>query len=73
VEHQKTAMLVPSQDPEAMASAILSLVNDDSKARAIANAGIESVQRYTWPNVRDRLLGVYEGVLTKPGESMGKR
>jgi glycosyltransferase involved in cell wall biosynthesis len=73
VEHQKTAMLVPSQDPEAMANAILSLVNDDSKARAIANAGIESVQRYTWPNVRDRLLGVYEGVLTKPGESMGKR
>lgn len=70
VEHQKTAMLVPPQDPEAMASAILSLVNDDSKARAIANAGIETVQRYTWPNVRDRLLSVYEGVLTKRSGSM---
>jgi glycosyltransferase involved in cell wall biosynthesis len=70
VEHEKTAMLVPAQNPEAMASAILSLVNDDTKAKAIIDAGIESVQQYTWPNVRDRLLGVYERVLTKSSESM---
>ena len=69
VEHEKTAMLVPARNPESMADAILSLLNDDSKAQAIANAGIESVQRYTWPNVRDRLLGVYGSVLAKPDKS----
>lgn len=69
VEHQKTAMLVPAQNPEAMASAILSLIDDRAKARAMMTAGISSVQQYTWPNVRDRLFGVYEGVLTKPSGS----
>jgi phenylacetate-CoA ligase len=62
VEHEKTALLVPARNPEAMAQAILSLLKDDSKAKAIAKEGIMSVQRYTWPNVCDRLLGVYEGV-----------
>jgi glycosyltransferase involved in cell wall biosynthesis len=66
VEHEKTAMLVPAQNPEAMANAILSLLNDRAKSRAMTRAGIESVNQYTWPNVRDRLLGVYENVLAKP-------
>jgi glycosyltransferase involved in cell wall biosynthesis len=70
VEHEKTAMLVPARNPESMADAILSLLNDASKAKAISKAGVESVQRYTWPSVRDRLLGVYERVLTKPSGSM---
>jgi glycosyltransferase involved in cell wall biosynthesis len=70
VEHEKTAMLVPAQNPEAMASAILSLTNDRPKSGAMAAAGLRSVRQYTWPNVRDRLLGVYEGVLTKPSGSI---
>jgi len=70
VEHEKTAMLVPAQNPEAMASAILSLLNDDSKAKAMAKAGIMFVQRYTWLNVCNRLLGVYESVLKKSDQSM---
>lgn len=65
VEHEKTALLVPAQDPGAMADAILVLLNDPAKAEQIRRAGFESVQQYTWPNVRDRLLRVYEQVLTK--------
>ena len=63
VEHEKTAMLVPARNPESMADAILSLLNDASKAKAISKAGVESVQRYTWTNVRERLFRVYEQVL----------
>ena len=63
VEHGKTALLVPAQNPEAMANAILSLLTDPAKSKAMAKAGIESVQQYTWPNVRGRLLRVYEQVV----------
>jgi L-malate glycosyltransferase len=70
VEHGKTALLVPVQDPEAMAHAILVLLNDPAKAEQMSKAGVESVQQYTWPNVRDRLLLVYEQVLTKSDRSM---
>jgi glycosyltransferase involved in cell wall biosynthesis len=70
VEHEKTALLVPAQDPEAMANAILVLLNDPTKADQIRKAGFESVQQYTWPYVRDRLLGVYEQVLTKSDRSL---
>jgi len=65
VEHEKTAMLVPAQSPEAMADAVLALLKDSSKAKRIRMAGIESVEQYTWVNVRERLLGVYAQVLAK--------
>lgn len=71
VEHEKTALLVPAQDPVAMADAILILLNDSAKARQIREAGIESVQQYTWPKVRDRLLRIYEQVLTRSDKPMG--
>lgn len=65
VEHGKTALLVPPQNPKAMADAVLLLLNDPAKAAQLRLAGAESVQCYAWPNVRDRLLHVYERVLTK--------
>lgn len=70
VEHEKTALLVPAQDPEAMANAILLLLNDPAKADQIRKAGFESVLKYTWPHVRDRLFGVYKQVLTKSDRSL---
>lgn len=69
VEHEKTALLVPVQDANAMADAILLLVNDPARMKQMKKAGIESVQQYTWPNVRGRLLGVYEQVLAESGQS----
>ena len=69
VEHGKTALLVPIQDPEAMANAILALLNDPAKAQQMSQAGVESVQQYTWPNVRERLFRVYEQVLIKSNRS----
>ncbi|WP_256327674.1 glycosyltransferase family 4 protein [Nitrosospira sp. Nl5] len=69
VEHGKTALLVPAQDPAAMADAILTLLNEPVQARQISKAGKESVQQYAWSEVRDRLLCVYEQVLTRPRTS----
>lgn len=65
VDHGKTALLVPVRDAEAMAEAVLALLSDPSLAKRIRAAGLESIQQYTWPNVRDRLLHVYEQVLVE--------
>ena len=65
VEHGKTALLVPAQDPVAMADAILALLNEPGRARQIREAGLAAVQQYTWPSVRDRLLRIYGQVLEK--------
>jgi glycosyltransferase involved in cell wall biosynthesis len=70
VQHEKTALLVPAQNPEAMAEAILSLLNNPVKAEEIRQAGIDSVRQYTWPNVRVRLLGVYTQLLAKTSRSV---
>jgi glycosyltransferase involved in cell wall biosynthesis len=70
VEHEKTALLVPAQDPEAMAEAVLSLLNDPLKTKQMTQAGLESVQQYAWPNVRDSLFRVYGNVLDNSNRSM---
>jgi glycosyltransferase involved in cell wall biosynthesis len=70
VEHDKTALLVPVKDPEAMAEAVLLLLNNPAKAGQIRQAGLDSVRQYTWPNVRVPLLRVYEQLLAKTGNSM---
>jgi glycosyltransferase involved in cell wall biosynthesis len=67
VEHGKTALLVPARNPEAMAAAVLTLLNDSSKANRIREAGMESVRKYSWENVSDRLLQVYTEVMARRG------
>ena len=62
VEHEKTALLVPPRDPRAMAHALVDLVNDPTKVARLAGAGRESVQQYTWHNVRGRLFAVYSAL-----------
>jgi len=65
VVHDKTALLVPAQDPVAMANAILLLLNNPDKTQQIRSAGLNVVKNFSWPEVRNRLLGVYENVLRK--------
>jgi len=62
VEDRKTALLVPAGDAEAMARAVLELAADPQAAAALARAGRESVQQYTWAQVWPRLGAVYRGI-----------
>ena len=66
VKHDNTALLVPAQDPAAMANAILLLLNNPEKAQQIRMAGLRAVKNYSWPEVRNRLFSVYENVLIRP-------
>ncbi len=66
VEHGKTALLVPPGDPQAMAEAILRVLEDAPLARALRDAGLHYVQQYAWQSVRPRLLQVYRAVQVAP-------
>jgi glycosyltransferase involved in cell wall biosynthesis len=68
VEHGKTALLVPPQQAEAMAAAMLQVLNNRAMAETMRQAGFESVRQYTWENVRLRLFHVYFDVLARRAE-----
>lgn len=51
VEHERTALLVPSGDPQAMAAAVLRVLDEPGVAERLSQAGLQEVQRYAWPRV----------------------
>lgn len=59
VEHEVTALLVPADDPQAMADAALRFLNDAAFAARIRAAGQDDVRRYAWSAVKNELLAVY--------------
>ncbi len=63
VEHGETALLVPPQDFVAMSEAILQILGDSDLRQRFKEKGFESIQSYTWPNVKSRLMTVYAQVL----------
>lgn len=75
VQHERTALLVPVQNPAAMAAAVFSLLENPALVAQLRKAGVESVSQYTWSHVRQRLLAVYAEVLAdkKSGSTQNQR
>jgi glycosyltransferase involved in cell wall biosynthesis len=71
VEHERTALLVPVDDPEAMAVAALRVLGDEGLADHLRSAGLAEVRRYRWEAVRDDLLAAYEETLRQLEPSPG--
>ena len=69
VAHDRTALLVPPQDPEAMASAVVSILVQPARAEALRQAGLSHVAEYSWPHVRGRWLEVYSHAAAAAGAS----
>jgi len=63
VEHEKTALLVAAKDHTAMADALLTLINDDTKRNKIVENGLKSIEQYTWLNVKNSLLPIYNEII----------
>jgi phosphatidylinositol alpha-mannosyltransferase len=56
-----TGVSVPPGDPEALAQAVIGLLEDEPHRQALGAAGRElAVERYGWDRVAERLLGIYE-------------
>ena len=60
VRHGETGLLVPPQDPVALADAIDTLLADPARRHTLALAGRQDVvARFSWPAVVDRVLAAY--------------
>jgi glycosyltransferase involved in cell wall biosynthesis len=66
VENERTGLLVPPRDADAMASAALRLLRDDELFARLRANGLRTAQAYSWPEVRDRLFKVYRAALRSP-------
>ena len=56
-------MLVPSEDPPALASAVAQVLGDPALARGLGANAREYAQRYDWNVLAGEVLGVYDRVL----------
>jgi L-malate glycosyltransferase len=61
VRHGQTGLLVREDDPNALAAAVLALLERPFEALEIARAARREVRRFTWDAVRSRWLDVYAG------------
>ncbi|MFM8900226.1 MAG: glycosyltransferase family 4 protein [Burkholderiales bacterium] len=59
VQDGVTALLVPPQDPTAMAQAVQRLLAEPALKSTLVDAGLLEVQRYTWSRVAPLLANVY--------------
>lgn len=60
VEDGVTGVLVPPDDPEALASAVVSLLSNRPRMQAMGTAGAQRVrQRFTWDKVAQRVVEGY--------------
>jgi glycosyltransferase involved in cell wall biosynthesis len=67
VQHEKTALLVPVSDVDAMAEAVIRVLETPELAARLATAGLAEIQQYTWPNVEGKLQAVYTDALMEEG------
>jgi D-inositol-3-phosphate glycosyltransferase len=64
VRHGESGLLVPPQDPAALADAIDTLLADPARRRALAVAGRQDiVARFSWPAVVERVIAAYTAAL----------
>lgn len=60
----ETGLLVPPNDPEALAQAINSLLAEPARMRAMGAKGRERVEEYyTWDRVAERMAGFFRAIL----------
>ena len=62
VEHERTALLVPVDDPEALARAVVRLLHDPELALRLSEAGRAAVATYSWTSASQRWRALYRRV-----------
>jgi len=80
VPHGRAGLLVPAQNPQALAEAIVSLLADPERLAAARDAGYQHVQRYGWNLVAATFLAAVAPLLevspaarAAPGRGDGQR
>lgn len=66
MEVGKSGLLVPKQNPDALADAICQILADPEKAKAMGKLGRELVEtKYNWKTIVKQVIGIYDEVLAK--------
>ena len=61
IVHEKTGLLVPQKDPEALANAVVRVLKDTVFAKRLAEEGLRRVRRYfDWDRITNDLIAVYQ-------------
>ncbi len=61
IKDNQTGILVPEKDSNALAQAILKVLQDESLARQLAEQGYNYVNRkYNWNNIIDQMIEIYK-------------
>ena len=61
VEHDRTGLIFPSRNAEAMALQALRLLRDPMLAETLVSNAYRECESYRWDSVRNRWLSVYQG------------
>lgn len=62
----QSGLLVPKQDPEALANAIIQILSDPEKAKAMGRRGRELVEtKYNWKTIVQQVIGIYKETLAQ--------
>ena len=63
VENEKTGLLVPPNDANALAAALQRLIEDRTLAARLGEAGERVIEdRFSWPHIIDQFAGVYDSL-----------
>jgi len=72
VIHRETGLLVPPQDPPALANAILKLFLDRALAARLAQRGFEVVhEKFSAEAMARKIVGIYERIASEKGVRLG--
>jgi glycosyltransferase involved in cell wall biosynthesis len=63
IQHGKNGWLVPVGDVDALANAIMHLVDHPEQAAQLAHAGRESAKRYSWEHCAEQAVSFYRKLL----------
>ena len=68
IEHDRTGLVVPPDDPGALEAALLTLLADEALRQRLGESGRMSVcERYTWDKVVERLAPLLESAAAGGG------
>jgi len=65
VEHGREALMVPSGDRDALAEAMVTLLDDETLRARLGKTGRREAEQYGWSRVTERVLALYDRVLAR--------